>query len=352
MGLPEIDINFKSLAQTLMKRSERGTVALVLKDTIGSLTNPVKLDSIEKIPKGLSEDNKEQIKLALKGGYTTTKEVLVFIIAKEGKVTEAFTPLMNCKWNYLAIPEIGEETEAVATWIKGLRDKKHKRVVAILPNYKADHEGIINFTTDEINTEKKKYSTAQYCGRIAGVLATTPLSISATYFILPEVESIKFIEDADKAIDNGELILINDGEKCKIGRAVNSLTTIAEGKSEDWKKIKIISAMDMIYDDIRTEFENNYVSKYPNSYDYKCLFIVKVNAYFKELELENILNKGQNNAELNLTKQKLYIEKQGIKTEKFSEIEIKEYNTGSKLFLGGKISILDAMEDLYFDVEV
>ncbi len=50
--------------------------------------------------------------------------------------------------------------------------------------------------------------------------------------------------------------------------------------------------------------------------------------------------------------QKLYIGSKGIDIENMKEDEIKEYNTGSKFFLGGKISILDAMEDLDFGMEV
>ena len=33
MGLPIIDISFKQLAQSAVKRSQRGIVALILKDT-------------------------------------------------------------------------------------------------------------------------------------------------------------------------------------------------------------------------------------------------------------------------------------------------------------------------------
>ncbi|MCD3223939.1 phage tail sheath subtilisin-like domain-containing protein [Clostridium botulinum] len=349
MGSPKIDINFKSKAQTLMKKSERGVVALVLKDTIGVLSNPITIDSIEKIPKTLTEDNKEQIKLALKGSYKATKEVLVFVV--EENVEDSFPLLLNSDWNYIAIPEV-QKVDDVATWVKGLRENKHRKVQAILPNCKANNKGIINFTSDELKTKDKTFSTAQYCSRIAGILASIPLNISATYFVLDELISVKPVDDPDKAIDNGELIIINDGKKCKIGRAVNSLTTVIEGQSEEWKKIKIVSAMDMIYTDIREEFEDSYIGKYTNNYDDKCLFIVKINSYFKELELENILNKGDNYVNLNIEKQKLYIEKQGIKTDRFTDIEIKEFNTGSKLFLGGNVSILDAMEDLELDLEV
>lgn len=353
MGLPVIDIIFGSLAKSAIERGSRGTVALVLKD-VGIFNNPIKIDSIEKIPIGVNETNTEQIKLALKGGYNSTKEVLAFFISEEeGKIEDVFTPLFDNKWDYLAIPEITElEKETVATQIKHIRDDKHKRVKCILPNHAADYEGVINFTTDEIKVGDKTYATAQYCSRIAGILATTPLNISATYFVLPEIISVKPYEDPDKSIDDGELIIINDGEKCKIGRAVNSLVSTREGISEDWKKIKIVDAMDLIYTDIRKTYSDNYVGKVSNSLDNKMIFITIVKSYLEGLEQAGVLNPGKNNSFINLEKQKLYISGTGVNIENMKENEILEYNTGSKFFLAGKVSILDAMEDLFFDVEV
>ncbi|ACQ52654.1 phage tail sheath protein [Clostridium botulinum] len=352
MGLPEINITFKSLAKSAITRSSRGTVALILKDT-GIFNIPIKITDVTKIPVGLNDNNKEQIKLALKGGYNATKEVLVFIVGLEGKAEDSFTPLLNYKWDYLAIPEIENlDKDTVATFIKSIRENKHKKVKVVLPNCKGDNQGIINFTADEIKVGDKTYETAQYCGRIAGILATTPLNISATYFVLPEVESIKAIEDENKAIDNGELILINDGEKVKIGRAVNSLTTLKDDISEEWKKIKIVDTMDLIYTDIRKTFEDDYIGKVANDLDNKMVFITTVNSYLKSLEQENLLNAGKNYTHLDMETQKLYIGSKGIDIENMKEDEIKEYNTGSKFFLGGKISILDAMEDLDFGMEV
>ena len=60
-------------------------------------------------------------------------------------------------------------------------------------------------------------------------------------------------------MDNGKLILINDGTKIKIARGVNSLTTTSDSKGDDFKKIKIMEAVDMIRDDIRTTFEDEFV---------------------------------------------------------------------------------------------
>lgn len=110
--------------------------------------------------------------------------------------------------------------------------------------------------------------------------------------------------------------------------------------------------MDLIYTDIRKTFEDDYIGKVANDLDNKMVFITTVNSYLKSLEQENLLNAGKNYTHLDMETQKLYIGSKGIDIENMKEDEIKEYNTGSKFFLGGKISILDAMEDLDFGMEV
>lgn len=347
MGLPNIDIVFKSLAKSAIERGSKGTVALVLKDT--KATDKVfTLESIKDIPKDLSIENKEQIELAFKGGYKAPKKVIFYCLGEEGVLEDALNVMEAEVWDYIAIPCIQEsEIDKVATWIKGLREDNIK-VQAVLPDCKGDNEGIINFTTTEIKTKDKAYTNIQYCSRIAGILAGTPLNVSATYFILPEVLDVSHLKKSEinKQIDNGELVLINDGEKCKIGRAVNSLTSTMEGKGEEYKKIKVVSIMDLIDTDIRRTFENDYVGKYGNGYDNQVNFTVAVNAYLEGLENEGILVKKQNNVSINVDAIKMYFNKKGIDTSGMNKQDLEEMSSGANVFLKGKCRPLDAMEDL------
>lgn len=352
MGLPKIDIVFKSLAKSAIEKGSKSTVALILKDK-NIKDKLFNLESIKDIPEGLEEGNKEQIELAFKGSYKTPK-VIFYCLKEEGKLEDALNVLEAEVWDYLAVPCIQKgETDKVATWIKGLREDGIK-VQAILPSCKGDHEGIVNFTTTDIKVEEKTYTNTQYCSRIAGIIAGTPLNISATYYVLSEVTDVPHLKkkDANKAIDNGELILINDGEKCKIGRAVNSLTSTREGISEDYKKIKVISIMDLIYTDIRKTFENEYVGKYANSYDNQVEFCLSVSGYFNELEKGIILDKKLNEVHVDIEAMKLYWKKRGIDLSAAKQQEIEENTCGSNVFLKGKVKILDAMEDLDFNISM
>jgi hypothetical protein len=373
MGEPSIQIVFKQAGITAMKRGERGVVVLILKDTMpATYSNPIKMENIYEIPEGLSDFNKEQIKLTMIGYQNPPKKVLAYVIAPDSHdYSEAQNQLETMKWDYVVVPGIGltaegkVDTEAnitaratdFATWIKQLRNTKDIKVKAVLPHCPADNEGIINFSTDDIKTANKTYTAAEYCSRIAGMLAGTPLTISATFAPLPEVVDVPHLkkEERDAAVDAGKLILFNDGKKVKIDRAVNSFVTTIENKGDDFKKIKIVDIMDLMHDDIKTTSEDSYIGKYPNDYDHKCLLITAINGYFEGLELDGLLDKsieGQNKAEIDLEAQKVYLKSQGTDLGTMKDQEIKESNTGSQVFLRGQATILDAIEDIKFQIYI
>lgn len=356
MGLPDINILFKQIGTTAIKRGERGIVALILRDAAVPVTNPIVMSSIDEIPDTLSVDNKEQIELAFLGYINSPRKVIAYVQPTTATdYTEVQHYLETIKFDYVAVPGISDEdVTAFATWVKGLRDTKDKKVKAVLPNCTADHEGIIDFTAITIKTNTKTYTAKEYCSRIAGLLAGTPLKISATYAPLPEVIDCDHLTktDMNTAIDAGKLILMNDGRKIKIARAINSLVTTTADKGAQFKKIKIVDIMDMIYDDVKATTEDNYIGKEPNSYDNKVLLASAVSSYFESLEMENLLDRGKNKAFVDVEAQRIYLKSIGVDVDNMKEQEIKEANTGDKVFLGGSVKILDAMEDINFSISI
>ncbi len=347
MGLPKIEIVFRTLAVSAIARSMRGIVALIVRDTKTEM----------KIYKGIEEVkdtdfNAANIKHIKEAFYGTPSKVIAVPIAADGPVSEALTVLKGMYWNYLAMPEAtaADVTDIVA-FIKGQRTLKKKIFKAVLPNATGpDHEGIINFTTTGIKMKDgTDMTTEAFCVRLASVFAGLPFTRSATYYVFPDVASIHEIDDPDAAIDGGELILINDGKKVKIGRAVNSLVTFTAEKSKSFSKIRIVEIMDMILEDIRMTYEDEYVGKYPNSFQNKLMFVTAVNAYFQELIIENVLEReGENRARIDAAAQKQYLESIGKDTSEMSEGQILRANTSSNVYLAGNVSMLDAMEDLKF----
>lgn len=358
LGLPSIVITFKELGITAIKRGQRGIVALILKDTLpeNQTEKVYTIYTTTDIPEFLSDDNKEQIELCLMGYQTPPKKIIIYVIATDTtNYNEALEYLETVRFDYLVIPEIKtSETTTIATWVKTLRSTKDIMVKAVLPNEAADNEGIVNFATTKIVTKAKEFTTAQYCSRIAGILAGTPMTISATYAPLPEVIDCDRLtkEQMDKAIDAGKFIIFNDGEKVKVARAVNSFVTTVQGKLESFKKCKLIDAMDMIHDDIKKTAQDSYLGKYANSYDNKCLLISAIQGYFDQLVLDGILDPNKNSVFINVDQQRVYLKSTGVDVDTMKEQEIKEANTRDKVFLAGSIKILDAIEDINLPISI
>jgi len=356
MGLPSIDITFKTTAASAITRGERGIVALILKDAVENGFKEIQL--VSEIPVTLSTVNKKFISLALIGGIKPPKKVVMYILPlAAANYSAAQTYLETVKWDYLAVPEIADGDRAnMVTWIKGLRDTLEKKVKLVIDGVAGDHEGIITFTTVTLSVGETVNTTKDYAPRIAGLLAGTPLTVSATFQILPEITDVSprlTKSQLNTAIDAGKFEIYNDGEKCKVARAVNSLVTTTADKGATFKKIKVVDILDLIYTDIKRTAEDNYIGKYANSYDNKVLLITAINGYFAQLITDGLLDsKAVNQCTIDLVAQRNYLVSIGTNVENLTEQQIKEYNTNDKVFLAATIKPLDAIEDISIGIKI
>lgn len=347
MGLPEINIVFQSKAETAIKRSANGIVALILRDaTKGDITSYSYTNESELVKSHWTTANYDYISKTFLGG---PQRVIVERIGAEDTYDDALARLKNKKWNYLAIPSLADNEKDIADWIIAQRNAK-KTFKAVLP-YAANNEGIINFATNDIKVGTKVYTTAEYCCRIAGLLAGLPMTEGATYQTLAEVESITESTTPDDDIDGGKFILINDGEKVKVARGVNSLHILSGDKTEDMKKIKIIEGMDLMRDDIRSAFENNYIG-INNSYDNKVMFVAAINQYFDGLLREGVLyGDAENTADIDVNAQRDWLA-QKYDISEYSDEQIRKTKTGSYVFVTADVTFCDAIENLKFSINM
>lgn len=344
MGLPNILINFKQKASTAIKRGQRGIVCVICKEAAN--TNVYELNDVTEVPEGLTQENKDYVSRAFLGGVNSVKKIIVVCT---DTIANALNKVETLKFDYLCGSHdlTTEEATAIAAFIKGLRDNKNIKVKAVLPNIKGDHEGIINFTTDNIVVGEKTFTTVQYCSRIAGLLAGTPLQQSCTYYVLPEVTDVpKFTKaELDAKINAGEFMIFHDGEKVKVARGINSLTTLGAAKTEDMKFIKIIDIMDIIYTDIKKTAEDGYVGKYPNNYDNKVNLMIAIEAYLETLRDDELLDKDVS-VSIDIQAQTAYLKSIGVDVSSLNEQEIKQYNTKTNVFIAARFKILNAIEDI------
>lgn len=345
MGLPSIDIDFRTKALTAIQRSARGIVAMIIRDNTEQTFDEAVFKSVADVDfTKIKARNYDYFKLI----YLGVPSKVIAINIKAGNVSAALKKLEYLKFNYLVMPEATqEETLTISAWIKEQRNKK-KTYKAVLAKSKSDSEGIINLTTDNIKSivSDTVFNTAEYTARIAGMLAGLPLSRSSTYFVFDDIVSAAMVDDPDAKIDAGEFIIYFDGEKYKVGRGVNSYTSFTKEKGKDYSKIKIIEGIDLYNDDIKETYDDFYVGKFINDYDNKQMFVGAVNAYNKALEGDVLDKSADNVTTIDVEAQRLYLESQGISTEGMDDVKIKTANTGAFVFLQGNLKFVDAMEDL------
>lgn len=391
LGMPSVNIAFTEAGIEAIERSKRGIVALLLEEpqdtitklltdhtvttgsgdtavttTVKAIKNPFTVYTSDNIPSELTDENKDYITKALIGYVKAPYRVKVYLMVKDAesdskadKFAIALKSLQTDRWDYLAIPTIDTaQCESVATWIKTNRENKGKRSKVVLPGYAGDYEGIINFSNTTVKTASKTYTGAQYTPRIAGLIAGTPLTISATYAPLSEViDCDKYTDDEnEEKVNKGEFFIWFDGEKFKMSRAVNSLVTTTQGKLEAYQTIKSVDIMDEIYDDIKKTAQDSYIGKYANDYDNKQLLISAIMGYFKELEDGRLLEKDYSTCDINVEKVKNYQISHGLYTQDeladMSDLEIKKLDTKKQVLLTAKIKILDAMEDIDLPINI
>ena len=405
-GRPQIIIDFQTKSTTAITRSGRGVGVLILNDE--NVTDKVVMHTIvdtTEIPdNGISDKNVDLIKKALLGtpsklfillippktyeveeeveipsegdaSDTTVTTVVTHTVTSTIKQADALKYANTLKFNYIAHPSgDNQDQQDLASWVKAQRQNKHRTIKGIVANVDADFYGVINFTTGNIRVVNPdytdalvaaegvaenvssdiphylKYTTAEYTARILGIACGVTLDRSMTYYELSEIVDCDVYDDVDENINNGELCLIDegDGNGVKIARACNSLHTFTTNVGQDFRYIKIIEAIDLITDDIRDTFRDDYIGKVNNDYDHKMNFVAAILVYFEELK-GTVLDgspTAKNNVDIDVAANTNYAKLHGDNTSDMTVQELREYNTGTNVFLDGRITPLNAMEDL------
>ncbi|MEG2421892.1 MAG: phage tail sheath C-terminal domain-containing protein, partial [Oscillospiraceae bacterium] len=270
-------------------------------------------------------------------------------------VAEGLKLLTGKTFDYLAPPPdvTAVECTAIADWVKAAR-KEYATVKAVLPETAGDDKGLVNFTQVGIQAEDKTPLTSQkFASRIAGILAGIPSDCSGTGAKVPEVVGLPIAtkDSQDAAIKAGKLILTHDGTMCRLGRAVNSLQKVPATGKEDWKKIKVVEAMDLITYYLRTTIEGEYRG-HGNSYSNKLLLLVAVATFLTDLEAEGILLPGSGSCVIDVAETEKYLKSVGVDTSKLTDQQIREADTGSNVYIAVTARILDAMEDFAVKIAV
>lgn len=359
MGAPKINISFIEKAKTIIKRGERGRLAMIFNGSAAATYTVVPGGSI---PDGLTDEMKAQVEQAMIGYQTAPKKIIIYVTADEN-YADALEWLASQKFDWLVAPTAKTDgnVDKIVTWIKEQRETYHMVFKAVLPEVTADHPAIVN-VANGYTVGDTKYTAEQSCARVAGMICGTTTYRSITYATVDEATDCDRMTTAeiDAAVDAGKVVFMWDGEKVKLCRGVTSYTSTSETKGDAFRKIRLVEFMDMIEDDIRLTAQDDFIGKYPNDYDSKCILLSAINDYFNTLKSEKVLSSGT--CELNteeiidyLNKHsdgKFYLDGEEYNVVDADELEIKKADTGSAVFLLARVSLLDALEDITLDIYI
>ncbi len=355
LGTPKINVTFTELGISAIQRGDKGVVAVIVRDA--AEVAPVSLTQASQTPAELGAANQAYVKRTFTGYVNPPKKVIVYTAPEEGDadLTAALDYMATQNFDYIVGPPdcSAAEAAAIASWVKSQRLNNGTKYKAVLPKQASDSYPIVNFTAEGMTDGTTVYTTAEYCSRIAGLLAGTPMKIAATYAPLPELSDVTRLtrEAQEAAIGRGELILVWDGRKVKVSRAVNSLVTTNEGMLDSFKKIKIVEIMDLIRTDIVATAEDDYIGKYANTYQNKLLLVTAIRGYFMGLEQDGLVQPGYT-VEIDVDAQEQYLMSKGMDTSGMTAQEIREADTGTHVFLKVACKILDAIEDIDIDITI
>ena len=192
-------------------------------------------------------------------------------VSTNSDITLFLDNLESIKFNTLAFP-VTDTTlhEACKTKIKYLRESVGKGVKAVVPDFNADYEGIIN-VTNSVALGEKLLTNAQACAYVAAADASalsTQSNTYAPYVGATDIVNAKTNEVAILAIQNGELFFSKSPHgDIVIEYDINSLTTFTNLKDKTYSKNRVLRVFDTFAESLQLSFPPNKFDNSPTGFD-------------------------------------------------------------------------------------
>lgn len=359
MGLPEITVTFKKLAETAARRSAGGFLCVLLRDTTSGVTWSVKeykwLEEVK--ASDFSAANYKILARAFAAGPT---KVTVVRLGASGTVEDAAPLLRSVAFNWIVAPYANMQ-EDLADYVKEINTSRRvRKAKALVYQVEADDIHVVSACNPTVTIAGESTATpmVEYLPRLAGILAACPMDRSVTNYALDDLEAVADytvggdVVDPGDAVELGQMALYLDDDTIRIARGVNTLQTVTGDLIEDQKKIAVIEAQDLIQEDIVRTFKNYYLAKVRNSADNQALFVGDVLGYLRQLEAENILEADYSKVDIDVDAMRRAWEAEGQSMADKDDGFVRGKTYKSYVFVTAAIRILDAMEDLRMVVQL
>ncbi|MCT4686083.1 phage tail sheath family protein [Vallitalea sp.] len=192
-------------------------------------------------------------------------------------------------FNTMALPiEDNTIKSATGAFIKRLRNDEGKKVQAVLADYhSADFEGIISVKNGVKLDDGSVIDKVKATAWVAGVTAGAAINESNTYKVYEgaiDVDTKYTNTQIVSALNDGEIVFIDNNGKIVIEQDINTLKTLAADKGSQFRKNRVIRCLDAIANDIKSIFSDYYIGKINNDADGRNLLKAEIIKYLESLQ--------------------------------------------------------------------
>ena len=292
--IPAAYINLVTNTPLSITAGDRGTVALAQELSVGDDGAIYRITATEaNYPENATAADKKLANLALLGAKT----VLLYKLPPnhtDDHVEAMLAKLKTEDANVIVYPYLKSTTSAstaqqtIANWVKAMQEEEGKNITAVLTNYVADSQYVINNVQGVTLSDGSTLTAAETGAWIGGVTAGAKITESNTarkFVGAIDVTPRMTKTEMETAIKAGKLILtVDKSQNVTVGADVNSLTSTTQTLGDIMKQNRSVRTACGIREDIGTVWDSNIKGKYNNNEKGRSIFKSALVEYFADLE--------------------------------------------------------------------
>lgn len=292
--IPAAYINLVTNTPLSITAGDRGTVALAQELSVGDDGAIYRITATEaNYPENATAADKKLANLALLGAKT----VLLYKLPPnhtDDHVEAMLAKLKTEDANVIVYPYLKSTTSAstaqqtIANWVKAMQEEEGKNITAVLTNYVADSQYVINNVQGVTLSDGSTLTATETGAWIGGVTAGAKITESNTarkFVGAIDVTPRMTKTEMETAIKAGKLILtVDKSQNVTVVADVNSLTSTTQTLGDIMKQNRSVRTACGIREDIGTVWDSNIKGKYDNNEEERSIFKSALVEYFADLE--------------------------------------------------------------------
>lgn len=292
--IPAAYINLVTNTPLSITAGDRGTVALAQELSVGDDGAIYRITATEaNYPENATAADKKLANLALLGAKT----VLLYKLPPnhtDDHVEAMLAKLKTEDANVIVYPYLKSTTSAstaqqtIANWVKAMQEEEGKNITAVLTNYVADSQYVINNVQGVTLSDGSTLTATETGAWIGGVTAGAKITESNTarkFVGAIDVTPRMTKTEMETAIKAGKLILtVDKSQNVTVVADVNSLTSTTQTLGDIMKQNRSVRTACGIREDIGTVWDSNIKGKYNSNEEGRSIFKSALVEYFADLE--------------------------------------------------------------------